>query len=243
MARSAPIEMASDASSSARSRSCCRWVAASSEKLKSVSHGRPSPSIITLAARRDRWAIPARCSLSTSAHSRWRRSSLIRSRGELAERAAVHPVHDQQRGPAAGLDHPVDAGDADACPLGHHADESLVLDRPDDRGRGPGVADVAQPGEPVRPVEQVGVPLIRAEGLDEQPPPVIGDGHERPGALRLDAWPARRRRRAARRTAARPRSHRIRSAGRARRRRRARPRRRSPRRRTREPVRPAGQYR
>jgi hypothetical protein len=70
--------------------------------------------------------------------------------------------------------------------LGHRADESLVLDRPDDRGRGPGVADVAQPGEPVRPVEQVGVPLIGAEGLDEQPPPVIGDGHERPRTLRDD---------------------------------------------------------
>ena len=73
--------MASDASSSARSRSFCRWVAASSEKLKSVSHGRPSSPIITLAARRDRWAIPARCSLSTSAHSRRRRSSLIRWAG------------------------------------------------------------------------------------------------------------------------------------------------------------------
>ncbi len=93
-------------------------------------------------------------------------------RRELAERAAVHPVHDQQRGPVAGLDHPVDAGDADAGPLGHHADEGLVLDRPDDRRGGPGVTDVAQPGEPVGPVEQVGVTLIRAEGLDEQPPPV-----------------------------------------------------------------------
>ena len=68
-----------------------------------------------------------------------------------------------------------------------------MLDRPDDRGRGPGVADVAQPGEPVRPVEQVGVPLIGAEGLDEQSLPVIGDRHERPGALGLRPRPARRR--------------------------------------------------
>ena len=107
-------------------------------------------------------------------------------RREVAERAAVHPVHDQQRGPAAGLDHLLDAGDADAGPLGHHRDEGLVLDGPDDRGRGPRVADVAQPGVPVGPVEQVGVTLICAEGLDEQPLPVIGDRHERPGALGLD---------------------------------------------------------
>ncbi len=106
--------------------------------------------------------------------------------GEITERAAVYPLHDQQCRPAVSLDHPVDAGDADTGPLGHRADESLVLDRPDDRGGGPGVADVAQPGEPVSAVEQVGVTLVGAEGLDEQPPPVIGDGHERPGALRRD---------------------------------------------------------
>jgi ABC-type spermidine/putrescine transport system permease subunit I len=61
-----------------------------------------------------------------------------------------------------------------------------VLDGSDDRARGPGVADVAQPGEPEGAVEQVGVTLIGAEGLDEQPPPAIGDGQERPGALGLD---------------------------------------------------------
>ena len=38
-------------------------------------------------------------------------------RGELAERAALYLVHDQQRGPAAGLDHPVDAGDARRRPV------------------------------------------------------------------------------------------------------------------------------
>ena len=31
-------------------------------------------------------------------------------RGEPIERAALYPFHDQQRGPASGLDHPVDAG-------------------------------------------------------------------------------------------------------------------------------------
>ena len=70
--------------------------------------------------------------------------------------------------------------------LAIRADEGLVLGRPDDRGRGPGVADVAQLGEPVCPVEQVGVAVIGAEGLDEQPPPVPGDRHELPGALCLD---------------------------------------------------------
>ena len=86
--------------------------------------------------------------------------------GEPVERAPLY-LYGQQRSAAAGLDHPVDAGDEDAGPFGHHRDEGLVLDRPDDRGGGPGVADVAQPGEPVRAVEQVGVPLIRAEGFDE----------------------------------------------------------------------------
>ena len=80
-ARSAPTRTASDAMSSARSRSLWRWVAVRSEKLKSVSQGWPASSTITLAARRARWAIPARCSLSTSAHSRWRTSSLILSAG------------------------------------------------------------------------------------------------------------------------------------------------------------------
>ena len=46
-------------------------------------------------------------------------------RGELAERAALYLVHGQQRGAAAGLDHPVDAGDENASPFGHHGDEGL----------------------------------------------------------------------------------------------------------------------
>ena len=52
-------------------------------------------------------------------------------RRELAQRLPVDPLHDQQRGPVIGLDHPFDAGYPDAGPLGHHADEGLVLDRPD----------------------------------------------------------------------------------------------------------------
>ena len=39
-------------------------------------------------------------------------------RGKLIERAARYPVHDQQRGPASRLDHPIDAGDADVGPFG-----------------------------------------------------------------------------------------------------------------------------
>ena len=80
-ARSAPTRTASEAMSSARSRSLWRWVAVRSEKLKSVSQGCPAPATITLPARRARWAIPALCSLFTSAHSRWRTSSLILSAG------------------------------------------------------------------------------------------------------------------------------------------------------------------
>ncbi len=60
-----------------------------------------------------------------------------------------------------------------------------MLDRLEERGRGPRVTHVAQPGEAVDPVQQVGVPLIRAESLDEQPPAVVGGRHERPRALRV----------------------------------------------------------
>ena len=61
-----------------------------------------------------------------------------------------------------------------------------MLDGLDERGGGPGVADVAQPDEPVSAVQQVGVPLIRAEDLDEQPLSALGGRDERPRALRLD---------------------------------------------------------
>ncbi len=80
-ARSAPTRTASDAVSSARSRCLWRWVAVRSEKLKSVSQAWPASSTITLAARRARWAIPAWCSLVTSAHSPRRTPSLILSAG------------------------------------------------------------------------------------------------------------------------------------------------------------------
>jgi DNA-binding SARP family transcriptional activator len=46
----------------------------------------------------------------------------------------------------------------------------LALDRPRDRGGGPGVADVAQPGKSVQAVEQICVTLVRAQCLDEQRP-------------------------------------------------------------------------
>ena len=99
-------------------------------------------------------------------------------RREPFERAAVDPLHGQQHGPVGDLDHPIDAGDTDGGPLGHQRDERLVLDGLDQRGRGPGVPDVTQPGEPVSPVQEVGVALIRAERFDEHPPPVVGDRHE-----------------------------------------------------------------
>ena len=105
---------------------------------------------------------------------------------ELIERAAVHPFHGQQHGPVSRLDHPVDPGDTYAGAFRQRSDESLVLNRLDKRGRGPRVADVAEPGEPVRPVQQVGVTLIRADRLDEQMPPGLGDREERAGALRRD---------------------------------------------------------
>src|ERR1039457_2628110 len=96
-----------------------------------------------------------------------------RPRWKVDERGAAHAFHDQQRRPAAGFDNPYDTWDLDAGPLGRHADKGLALDRPDDRGGGPGVADVAQPGKPVQAVKQVRVTLVRAQCLDEEPPPVI----------------------------------------------------------------------
>ena len=60
-----------------------------------------------------------------------------------------------------------------------------MLDGLDQRGGGAGVADPAQPDEPVRAVQQVGIPLIRPEDLDKQRLPVPSDRGERPRALRL----------------------------------------------------------
>ncbi len=51
-------------------------------------------------------------------------------------------------------------------------------------GCGPGVADTAQPDAAPGPVQQVGVPLVRAENLDEQGTAVAGHRLERPRALR-----------------------------------------------------------
>jgi hypothetical protein len=79
-----------------------------------------------------------------------------------------------------------DGGHRHPGPLRHDGGERLVLDGLDERGGGPGVADLAQPDEPVRAVQQVGVPLIGAEDLDEQRLPVRGGRDERPRALRLD---------------------------------------------------------
>ena len=61
-----------------------------------------------------------------------------------------------------------------------------MLDRVQERRRGPGVADIPQPHRPVRPVQQVGVALVRAQGLDEQPPAVRRDRRERARAPGLD---------------------------------------------------------
>ena len=99
---------------------------------------------------------------------------------------AVHAVHHQQRRPIGGLDHLPDGGHRHPGPLRHDRRERLMLDRLDERGGGPGIADLPQPDEPVGAVQQVGVPLIRAEDLDEQRRPVRGGRDERPRALRLD---------------------------------------------------------
>ena len=68
-ALSAPMMAAREASSSATSSAIWRCVAPSSEKLKSTTQGRPVPSATMLAARSERCAIRARCSLSTCSHS------------------------------------------------------------------------------------------------------------------------------------------------------------------------------
>ena len=68
-ALSAPMMAAREASSSAVSSAIWRGVAASSEKLKSTTQGRPAPSATMLAARSERCAIRARCSPSACSHS------------------------------------------------------------------------------------------------------------------------------------------------------------------------------
>jgi hypothetical protein len=101
------------------------------------------------------------------------------------QRAAIDPFHDEQRG-VPGPDDPVDAGHGHPGPFGHDADQGLALDRVEERRGGAGVAHVPQPHRPVRPVQQVGVALVRPQGLDEQPPPVRCDRRELPRALGLD---------------------------------------------------------
>ena len=63
-------------------------------------------------------------------------------------------------------------------PLGHHRGQRLPFDRLLEGGRGPGVTDPAEPGEPVAPVQQVGVALVLAEHLDEELLPVGEGGDE-----------------------------------------------------------------
>jgi len=106
--------------------------------------------------------------------------------GDLVQRAAVNLVHDQQHRSVGRPDDPVDRRHVDACPLRHDREQGLMLDGLLERGRWPGVADVLEPDRPVGPVQQVGVPLVGAVGLDEQPAPVVGDRGERPRAPRLD---------------------------------------------------------
>jgi len=52
-----------------------------------------------------------------------------------------------------------------------------MLDRVQERRGGPGVAGIPQPH---RPVQQVGVALVRTQGLDEQPLAVRRNRRERP---------------------------------------------------------------
>jgi hypothetical protein len=78
----------------------------------------------------------------------------------------------------------------DTGPLGHHRQQRLMLDGLEKRRRGPGVADAAQPDAAVGPVQQVGVPLVRAENLHEQGLPVAGHRLERPRSLRGGERPA-----------------------------------------------------
>jgi len=81
---------------------------------------------------------------------------------------AIHPVHGQYRRPIGGFDHLPDGGHRYPRPLSHHRDERLVLGGLDERRRRASVADIAEPDEPVSAVQQVGIPLVRSEDLDEQ---------------------------------------------------------------------------
>jgi hypothetical protein len=105
--------------------------------------------------------------------------------GQPVKRAAVGPGLHEQHG-VSGPDDPVDTGCGNPGPFGHQLDEGLMLNRVKERRGGPGVADIPQPYRPVRPVQQVGVALIRAQGLDEQHPAVRRDRRERSRAPGLD---------------------------------------------------------
>ena len=135
-ALSAPIMAASEASSSATSSAIWRCVAPSSEKLKSTIQGRRAPSTTMLAARSERCAILARCSLSTCFHSSRSIVSLMLCTGIWLEGTAVHALHRQERGPIGGLDHLADGGHRHPGPLCHDRGERLVLDGLDERGGG-----------------------------------------------------------------------------------------------------------
>ena len=122
---------------------------------------------------------------------------------DLVQGRARHQVHGQQHRPAAGPDDLADTRHRHPGPLGHHAQQRLMLDSLEQRGRGPGITDAAQPQATPGPVQQVGVPLIRAGNLHEQGTPVAGGRPERPRSLRrahrpghlADRHPARTQRR------------------------------------------------
>ena len=179
-ARSGPTRIASEASSSATSRSICRREAASSAKLKSASHGRPDPVDHHVDGPQ---GPVGQVRVVQPGHGR--PESLQQVVGDLpgreqVQRAPRHQVHDQRRGAAGCHDDTVHPRHVDARPFGQQRQQRLVLDGLPQRGGGSPVAHALEPDGPVGPVQQVGLTLIRAERLDEQPPPVRGDRGERP---------------------------------------------------------------
>src|SRR5262249_15737971 len=184
---------ASEASSSAISSASWRFVAPSSEKLKSTIHGRVMPSTTTLAARSDRCAILARCSPATCVHNSRIIVSLTCGAGISSRELPSTRSMASSADPSAALTPPPTdrppppppPRDPPPGPLGHRRHQRLMLGGLDERRRRAGVADAAKPDEPVPAVQQVSVPLIRSENLNKQGRSVLGDRGKRPRPLRL----------------------------------------------------------
>ena len=103
--------------------------------------------------------------------------------GEVRQTGAVDEVHHQHHRAVRALDDTVDRRGVHAGALRHHPDQRLMFDGLLQRGGRTHVADVAQSNRPVDPIEEIGVTLVLAEDLDEEPIALRVRHHEWAGAL------------------------------------------------------------